>query len=52
MVTVGYGHLFRMIEDEKTRRLAVYAVLAMYLLYWLYAMRADGGRFQWSFAKG
>ena len=49
-VTVGYVHLFRLIEDERSRNITVYAVLVGLFLYWIYSVYAGGiGNFQWIF---
>lgn len=49
-VTVGYVHLFRMIRDERSRNITVYAVLVGLLAYWIYSVYAAGiGSFQWIF---
>ena len=48
--TVGYVHMFRLIEDERSRNITVYAVLIGLFLYWIYSIYAGGiGNFQWIF---
>lgn len=49
-VSIGYTHLFRLIDDEKTRKIVGFAVLTIYFLYWLYSIQAGGIRnFRWIF---
>ena len=49
-VTVGYVHLFQLIEDERSRNITVYAVLVGLFFYWIYSIYAGGiGNFQWIF---
>ena len=49
-VTIGYVHLFRLIEDERSRNITVYAVLVGLLFYWIYSVYAGGiSNFQWIF---
>ena len=47
---IGYGFLFQLIDDERTRRVTIYAAMVMFLLYWIYSIKAGGlGNFQWIF---
>ncbi len=49
-VTVGYVHLFRLIEDDRSRNITVYAVFVGLFPYWIYSVYAAGiGNFQWIF---
>ena len=53
MVTIGYGHLFRLIDDERTRKIIVYAIMLMFFLYWLYSLNIAGRdlrSFHWIFS--
>ena len=45
MVTIGYGHLFRIIPEGKNRKLIVLTVMVVLLIYWLYSLW--GKDFQW-----
>lgn len=49
-VSIGYVHLFRLIDDEKTKKIVVFAILTIYFLYWLYSIQASGiSNFRWIF---
>lgn len=50
MVTIGYGYLFDLIEEERSRNITAFIVLALLFAYWIYSVYAGGiGRFQWIF---
>lgn len=47
-IIIGYGYLLQLIDDEKTRKVTVYLTGIMFLLYWLYSLRAAGiGSYRW-----
>ena len=55
IVTIGYGHLFRLIDDERTRKITVYVTMLMFFFYWLYSLMIAGKdlrTFQWIFSAG
>ena len=55
MVTIGYGHLFQLIDDERTRKMTVFATMLMFFLYWLYSLMVAGRdirSYQWIFSAG
>ena len=41
-VSLGYGYLFQLIDDERSRKITIYLVMAIYLAYWLYSLQAGG----------
>ncbi len=50
MVTIGYGQLFGLIEEKRSRNITAFIVLALLFGYWLYSIHAGGiERFQWIF---
>ena len=55
MVTIGYGHLFQLIDDERTRKITAFVVMLMYFIFWLYSLNVSGRDiryYQWIFAAG
>lgn len=52
VVIISYAYIFQLIDDEKTRKIVIFAVMTMYLLYWLYSVRAEGiSTFRWIFQR-
>lgn len=50
LLILGYGSLLQLIRDEKTKKITVMLVLAMYLFFWLYSIQAGGiASFQFCF---
>ena len=50
VVIIGYGHLFQLIDDEKTRKITAYLIISIYLLYWFYSIQASGiETYRWAF---
>lgn len=47
-VTIGYGHLLQLIEEERTRRAIAFFVLGMYLFFWIYSLD-DIRNYRWIF---
>ncbi len=48
MVIIGYGYLFSLIEDVRSRNITFFFVLTVLLGYWLFSINAEGiGRFHW-----
>lgn len=51
-VSIGYGFLFQLIDDERTKKNIIFISMMVYLLYWLYSLQGAGIRvFQWVFEK-
>ena len=53
MVTIGYGHLFLLIDDENSRKLTSCITMTILLLYWLYSLLGAGkyiSNYQWIFS--
>ena len=53
MVTIGYGHLFQLIDDERSKKITIFSIMIMFFLYWLYSLMAAGKYirdYQWIFS--
>lgn len=48
---IGYGYLFRTIENEQVRRITIYILLVIFFLYWLYSLQGHSLEFHWIFEK-
>ena len=48
-VTVGYSHMFGIIDDEKTKKWMMAVILAMFFVYWIYSLSAGKiSTFRWA----
>ncbi len=47
-VTIGYGHLIRLIDEEKTRNIVAFFIVGMYLVFWIYSL-SDIRNYLWIF---
>lgn len=41
-VTIGYGHLLQLIDDERTRKVVLFVIMIVFSLYWLYSIIVAG----------
>ena len=49
-LTIGYGHVFHLIDDDKTRKITMYAAMIVYFLYWVYSLQGPSLRtYRWIF---
>lgn len=49
-MVIGYGHVFQLIEDEKTRKIVIYVAMGVYFLYWVYSLQNGSlTPFRWCF---
>ncbi len=49
-VSIGYGFLLQLIDDEQTKKTVAFVSMTVYLLYWLYSLQGASIRnFQWVF---
>ena len=52
ILPVGYGFLFQTIQDERTKKKALFGVLLLYLFYWLYSLQTWSlNPFYWIFER-
>ena len=51
-LSIGYGHLFQLINDRRTSNLICFVVITMYLVYWVYSVSTGGiSHFRWIFSR-
>ena len=51
-LSVGYGYLLETIENERSRKITIYIVMLVYLLYWVYSLQSASLKtFQWAFNR-
>ena len=49
-VSIGYGFIVQLIDDERTNRIVLFVSMTIYLFYWLYSLQGASIRnFQWVF---
>lgn len=42
LLILGYGSLFQLIRDDKSKRVTVMLVLVIYIIFWIYSVQAGG----------